>query len=159
MSTHATQQPDHHINSSQTNLVLIKCFMHEVLQMALCYLEAIHSKVPDLVQKEKMGEGVQGELDLLGKIVQGDLNAEKWRELSLDLVMADFIHMDAAVDIDSTEVDTMAAMKVVDSDDVPQSASQFTSQISSSNLDFTLNRLKSHLVQNLVKKVKVLSGQ
>src|ERR1700677_4745396 len=120
MSTHATQQPDHHINSSQTNLVLIKCFMHEVLQMALCYLEAIHSKVPDLVQKEKMGEGVQGELDLLGKIVQGDLNAEKWRELSLDLVMADFIHMDAAVDIDSTEVDTMATVKVADSDDTPK---------------------------------------
>jgi hypothetical protein len=44
--------------------------------MALCYLEAIHSKVPDLVQKEKMGEGVQGELDLSGKIVQGDLNAD-----------------------------------------------------------------------------------
>ena len=80
--------------------------------MALCYLEAIHSKVPDLVQKEKMGEGVQGELDLLGKIVQGDLNAEEWRELSLDLVMADFIHMDAAVSINSTEVDTMATIKV-----------------------------------------------
>jgi len=158
MSTHATQQPDHHINSSQTNLVLIKCFMHEVLQMALCYLEAIHSKVPDLVQKEKMGEGVQGELDLLGKIVQGDLNAEEWRELSLDLVIAHFIHMDAAVDIDSTKVDTMATMKVADCDDTPQSASLFTSQISSSNLDFTLNRLKLHLVQNLVKKVKVLSG-
>src|ERR1700677_1732116 len=130
-----------------------------ILQVALYYLGAIHSKVPDLIQEEKMGEGVQGELDLLGKIVQGDFNAEEWRELSLDLVMADFIHMDAAVDIDSTKVDTMATMKVVDSDDVPQSASQFTSQISSSNLDFTLNRLKSHLVQNLVKKVKVLSGQ
>src|ERR1700683_4796079 len=126
--------------------------------MALCYLEAIHSKVPDLIQKEKMGEGVQGELDLSGKIVQGDLNTEEWRELSLDLVMADFIHMDAAVNIDSTKVDTMATMKVADSDDTLQSASLFTSQISSSNPDFTLNRLKSHLVQNLVKKVKVLSG-
>src|SRR6202050_447238 len=126
--------------------------------MALCYLEAIHSKVPDLIQKEKMGEGVQGELDLSGKIVQGDLDAEEWRELPLDLIMADFIHMDAAVDINSAEVDTMATMKVADSDDAPQSASLFTSQISSSNLDFTLNRLKLHLVQNLVKKVKVLSG-
>ena len=44
--------------------------------MALCYLEAIHSMVPDLIQKEKMGEGVQGELDLSGKIVQGDLDAD-----------------------------------------------------------------------------------
>ena len=31
--------------------------------------------------------------------------------------MADFIYMDAAVDIDSTEVDTMATVKVADSDD------------------------------------------
>src|SRR6202050_3841881 len=85
------------------------------------------------------------------------LQCEEWRELSLDLVMADFIHMDAAVDIDSTEVDTMATV-VVDSDDTPQSASLFTSQISSSNPDFTFNRLKLRLVQNLVKKVKVLSG-
>src|SRR6202034_4149101 len=69
--------------------------------------------------------------------------------------MADFIHMDAAVNIDSTGADTMAIMKVVDSDDVPQSASLFTSQISSSNLDFTLNGLKLHLVQNPVKKAKV----
>ena len=52
----------------------------------------------------------------------------------------------------------MATIKVANSDDTPQSASLFTSQISSSNLDFTLNRLKLHLVQNLVKKVKVLSG-
>jgi hypothetical protein len=27
------------------------------------------------------------------------LEAEEWRELSLDSVMTDFIHMDAAVDI------------------------------------------------------------
>src|ERR1700683_953827 len=82
MSTHATQQPNHCIDSSQTNVVLIKGFVHKVLhqlhtsgsvlQMTLCYLEAICSKVPDLVQKEKMG--VQGELDLSDKIVQGDLD-------------------------------------------------------------------------------------
>ena len=61
----------------------------------------------------------------------------------------------ATVDIDSTKVDTMATIKVVNSDDVPQSASLFTSQISSSNLDFTLNGLKLHLVQNLIKKAKI----
>jgi len=83
------------------------------------------------------------------------LQCEEWRELSLDLVMADFIHMDAAVNINSTEADTMATMKVVDSNDVPQSASSFTSQISSSNLDFALNGLKLHLVQNLIKKAKI----
>ena len=45
--------------------------------MALCYLESIHSKVPDLIQKEKMGEGVQGDMDLSGKIVQDDLDTEE----------------------------------------------------------------------------------
>jgi hypothetical protein len=69
--------------------------------------------------------------------------------------MADFIHMDATVNINSTEADSMVTMKVEGSDDVPQSASLFTSQLSSSNLDFTLNGLKLHLVQNLIKKAKV----
>jgi hypothetical protein len=168
ISTHAAQQPDHCIDGSQTNFVPIKGFVHEVLrqsrtsgsvlQTALCYLEAIRGKVPLLVEKEKMGEGVQGEPDLSSKIVQGDLEAEEWREFSLDSVMADFIHMDAAVDINSAEADAMATVKVEDSDDAPRGTSSFTSQLSSSNPDFTLNGLKSHLVQNLVKKPKVPSG-
>jgi hypothetical protein len=155
MPTHAPHQADHCI-ASQTNLVPIKGFVHEVLrrsrtsgsvlQTALCYLEAIRAKVPELVEKEKMGEGVQGEPDLSGKIVQGDLEAEEWRELSLDSVMADFIHMDA-VDTDSAEPEAMATVKVVDSDDAPRGASSFTSQLSTSNPDFTLIGLKSHLVQ------------
>jgi len=124
----------------------------------LCYLEAIRAKVPELVEKEKMGDGVQGEPDLSGKIVQGDLEAEEWRELSLDSVMADFIHMDAAVDIDSAEPDSMATVKVADSDDAPRGVSSFTSQFSTSNPDFTLSGLKSHLVPNLVKKPKVPVG-
>jgi len=167
MPTHAPQQLDH-CTASQTNLVPIKGFVHEVLrrsrtsgsvlQTALCYLEAIRSKVPELVEKEKMGDGVQGEPDLPGKIVQGDLEAEEWRELSLDSVMADFIHMDAAVDADSAEAEAMATVKVVDSDDAPLSASSFTCQLSTSNPDFTLSGLKSHLVQNLVKKPKVPAG-
>ncbi|KAG6866726.1 hypothetical protein C0991_011385 [Blastosporella zonata] len=58
---------------SRGNLVPIKSFVHEVLrrsrtsgcvlQTALCYLEAIRSKVPALVRAEKAGEGVQGEED------------------------------------------------------------------------------------------------
>ena len=57
-----------------TNLMPIKGFVHEVLhrshtsgsmlQTTLYYLEAIHAKVPELVQKEKNGDGVHGE-DLL----------------------------------------------------------------------------------------------
>jgi PHO85 cyclin-5 len=106
----------------------IKGFVHEalhrshtsrsILQMALCYLEAIRSKVPLLVDKEKMGEGVLGELDLSGKIVLGNLKAKEWRGFSLDSIMADFIHMDAAVNINSAETDAMATVKVEDSDNM-----------------------------------------
>jgi hypothetical protein len=167
MQSHAPQPPS--TPSSHTNLVPIKGFVHEVLrrsrtsgsvlQTALCYLEAIRAKVPELVEKEKTGDGVQGEPDLSGKIVQGDIDAEEWQALSLDSVMADFIHMDAAVDANATETDAMATVKVVDSDEELQNASSFTSQLSaSSSSEFILNGLKSHLVQNLVKKPKVPSG-
>jgi PHO85 cyclin-5 len=106
-----------------------------------------------------MGDGVQGEPDLSGKIVQGNIDAEEWQALSLDSVMADFIHMDAAVDANATEMDTMATVKVVDSDEEPQSASSFTSQLLVSlSSKFIFNSLKLHLVQNLVKKPKVPSG-
>jgi PHO85 cyclin-5 len=75
-----------------------------------CYLEAIRAKVLELVEKEKekTGDRVQGEPNLSGKIVQGDINAEG---LSLDSVMADFIHMDAAVDANATETDAMATVE------------------------------------------------
>jgi len=112
------------------------------------YLEAICTKVPELVEKEEIGEGVQGEVGLSNKIAQGDLEADEWKELSLDSVMVD---MDAAVNIDTAKADAMATVKVVDSDDTLQSASSFTFQLSSSNY---VNGIKSHLVQNLIKKPK-----
>jgi hypothetical protein len=43
-----------------------------------CYLEAIRAEVPELVEKDKMGDGVQGEPDLSGKIVQDNLETEEW---------------------------------------------------------------------------------
>ena len=49
------------------------CTHRGILQMALCYLEAIHAQVPKLVRKEKMGLGAQEELDLLEKSVEGDV--------------------------------------------------------------------------------------
>ena len=66
-----------HLDTQQsTSLVPIKGFVHEVLhrshtsgnmlQTALCYLEAICANVPELVQKEKNGEDVHSELDLIG---------------------------------------------------------------------------------------------
>jgi hypothetical protein len=68
--------------ASQTNLVPIKVFVHEVLrrsrtsggilQTALCYLEAIRSKVPDLVRREQMGEGSREEPELASRITVDD---------------------------------------------------------------------------------------
>src|SRR5258708_37184348 len=69
--------------------------------------------------------------------------------------MADFIHLDAAVDTDSAEPEAMTTVKVGDSNNVPGGASLFTSQLSTSNPDFTLSSLTSHLVQNLSNKPKV----
>ncbi|KAJ7091162.1 hypothetical protein C8R44DRAFT_891566 [Mycena epipterygia] len=73
------QQPlqyEHELASSfgnRSNLVPIKGFVHEVLrrsrtsgsvlQTALCYLEAIRPKVPELIRKEQSGEGARGEPD------------------------------------------------------------------------------------------------
>ncbi|KAJ7163598.1 hypothetical protein C8R43DRAFT_287568 [Mycena crocata] len=58
---------------NRSNLVPIKGFVHEVLrrsktsgsvlQTALCYLEAIRPKVPELIRKEQSGEGSRGEPD------------------------------------------------------------------------------------------------
>ena len=137
------------------NLVLVKGFVHEVLPQSRmsrsvlqAYLEAICAKVPKLVEKEEIGEGVQGEVGLSNKIIQGDLKADEWKELSLDSVMVD---VDAAVNVNTAKADAMATVKVVDSDDALQSASSFTFQLSSSNY---VNGIKSHLVQNLIKKPK-----
>jgi PHO85 cyclin-5 len=102
-----------------------------------------------------------GEPDLTDRIVQGDLEAEEWKELSLNSIMADFIHMDVAVDNESAEADAMATVRVVDGGDAPPSGSSFVSSQSVSSTetaDFTLTGLKSHLVQNLTKKPKVPSG-
>ena len=86
-------------------------------------LGAIRAKVPELIEK-KMGDGIQGEPDLTG-IILGDLEAEEWRELLLDSVMADFIHLDAAVDTDLAEA---YAMATVDSDGDDTSDSVLHSQ-------------------------------
>ncbi|KAG6903080.1 hypothetical protein C0995_006267 [Termitomyces sp. Mi166 len=82
-------------SGSRGNLVPIKSFVHEVLrrsrtsgcvlQTALCYLEAIRSKVPELVRAEKAGEGVQGEVDRSDWITPATPEElERERELAMD---------------------------------------------------------------------------
>jgi hypothetical protein len=43
-----------------------------VLQTALCYLEAIQQKVPELARKEKEGEGVSSEMDVEERPIMSD---------------------------------------------------------------------------------------
>jgi hypothetical protein len=110
-------RPNQRIRPRSTSSI---CTSGSVLQTALCYLKAIHAKVPELVEREKTGDGVQGEPDLSGKIVQGYVDAVEWQALLLDSVNADFIHTDAAIDANAAETDAMATVKVVDSDEEPQ---------------------------------------
>lgn len=42
----------------------------------------------ELVEKQKNGTSVWGEIDLTYRVVQSDLEAREWCELALDLVMA-----------------------------------------------------------------------
>lgn len=66
----------------QSNLVPLRGFVHEVLrrsrtsgnvlQTALCYLEAIRSKVPELVRQEESGEAVHGETDSGDRITKAE---------------------------------------------------------------------------------------
>ncbi|KIM72075.1 hypothetical protein PILCRDRAFT_16467 [Piloderma croceum F 1598] len=94
-----------HAPHLQTNLVPIKGFVREVLLVHMLQHPPDGSVLsrgdscqgPEFFEREKMRDRVQGEPDLSGNIVQGDLEAEEWRELSLDSVMANFIHMDAAI--------------------------------------------------------------
>ncbi|EGN99811.1 hypothetical protein SERLA73DRAFT_159960 [Serpula lacrymans var. lacrymans S7.3] len=68
------------------NLVPMRGFVHEVLrrsrtsgsvlQTALCYIEAIRSKVPELVCRERSGTGVQGEPELDDRIIQGEVSVD-----------------------------------------------------------------------------------
>ncbi|KAG5341420.1 hypothetical protein C0989_010530 [Termitomyces sp. Mn162] len=111
-----TSELDVCASGSRGNLVPIKSFVHEVLrrsrtsgcvlQTALCYLEAIRSKVPELVRAEKAGEGVQGEVD------RGDwITPASPEELELERELA----IDSDEDkVDMTSDDSLAPTVRVD---------------------------------------------
>ncbi|ESK96589.1 g1 s-specific cyclin [Moniliophthora roreri MCA 2997] len=76
-SSPATSQCNESLEALRNN-VPIKGFVHEVLrrsrtsgtvlQTALCYLEAIRPKIPELVRQEKAGQGIKGEPELVSRI-------------------------------------------------------------------------------------------
>ncbi|TFY75426.1 hypothetical protein EWM64_g8586, partial [Hericium alpestre] len=83
-------------NACRTDMVPLKSFVQEVLrrsrtscstlQTALCYLEAIRSKVPELLRQERAGQGVKGESDQSYRIIPADDPAasEPVPELDID---------------------------------------------------------------------------
>ena len=81
---------------SRSNLVPIRGFVHEVLrrsrtsgtvlQTALCYLEAIRSKVPNLVRREQSGNGSRGETDLADCILVVADTPESEKDSLLDIL-------------------------------------------------------------------------
>ena len=97
-----------------------------------------------------------------GQDIQSDIEAEEQSSLSL---LADFFHLDVAIDSESAEGDVMATVQVQDDksgeETAPQSILSLTNTqpMTVSNEDFTVNGLrKSYLVQNLTKKTQVPSG-
>ncbi|KAF8070645.1 hypothetical protein FPV67DRAFT_1033891 [Lyophyllum atratum] len=105
-------------HGTRSNLVPIKAFVHEVLrrsrtsgcvlQTALCYLEAIRAKVPELVQQEHSGDGVKGEPDLGDRVTiatPAELERESEFAMSLDSVVSN----DAC-----TDDDLMATVRIYD---------------------------------------------
>jgi len=64
------------------NTAPLKTFVHEVLrrsrtscsvlQTALCYIEALRPKIPELVHQEQSGEGIRGEVDHGARVLSQD---------------------------------------------------------------------------------------
>ncbi|KAJ7079115.1 hypothetical protein B0H15DRAFT_522011 [Mycena belliarum] len=111
-------EPDLASGFNRSNLVPIKGFVHEVLrrsrtsgsvlQTALCYLEAIRPRVPELIRKEQAGEGA--ELDSECRVMPAT-PAELELEAQLSALDFDF----ATADSRGSE-DVMDTVRVYDED-------------------------------------------
>ncbi|KAI9442391.1 hypothetical protein H4582DRAFT_1928168 [Lactarius indigo] len=89
---------------ARINATPLKTFVHEVLrrsrtscsvlQTALCYIEALRSKIPELVHQERTGEGIRGEVDQSARVVCSDdpRLQESPKEVSIDEII-DPVHL------------------------------------------------------------------
>lgn len=106
--------------STESNLLPMKTFVHEVLkrsrtsgnilQAALCYLEAIRPKVPEILQQEKIG--IRAHCHSETQILPAT-EAELAREAELAVLEDSFTSI--AVDIDQEEFDETKTVRVTDS--------------------------------------------
>lgn len=119
-STSATQceQEATCMFGSRSNLVPIKGFVHEVLrrsrtsgcvlQTALCYLEAIRARIPELVQQEKSGQGIRGEPEMVSRITPATA-----AEIEQDALLS---NQDNIIDTDTPDEAVMDTVKIHDAD-------------------------------------------
>jgi len=102
LSRAATQVDLSSPEQARSNAAPLKSFVHEVLrrsrtscsvlQTALCYIEALRSKVPELIQQERSGEGIRGEVDQGARVISPDdpCLQESSREVDIDEVPVAF---------------------------------------------------------------------
>lgn len=126
--------PSLQCDQDRTNLVPIKGFVHEVLrrsrtsgsvlQTALCYLEAVRPKVPELSRKQQSGEGSLTEFDSETRVMPAtpaELEQEaRWAELA-DLASSTTVD---AAGYRNAE-DAMDTVRILD-EDIACTATPFT---------------------------------
>ena len=99
LSRAATHSDFSSAEQARGNAAPLKTFVHEVLrrsrtscsvlQTALCYIEALRLRVPELVQQEQTGEGIRGEVDQGMRVLSQDdprLN-ESPKEVDIDEII------------------------------------------------------------------------
>lgn len=120
---------------TRSNVVPLKGFVHEVLrrsrtscsvlQTALCYLEAIRCKVPNIIQQEKLGNGVRGEPDQSFRIIQADESEASFVD---EAMTDDLIGTSYSADSDSSCGSVEPTVRIMDTSLPPTPSFCSTSQ-------------------------------
>ncbi|KAH9054199.1 hypothetical protein EDB87DRAFT_1568567 [Lactarius vividus] len=115
---------------ARINATPLKTFVHEVLrrsrtscsvlQTALCYIEALRSKIPELVRQEQSGEGIRGEVDQSARVIFSDdpRLQESSKEVSIDEII-DPVHL-----VGSENDDAPRTVRMMDDNSLTVSSSQ-----------------------------------
>lgn len=136
------------ILDQESNLVPLKGFVHEVLrrsrtsgnvlQTALCYLEAIRSKVPDLVRTEEAGEAVHGEMESVGRIIKAeDLSDAEAEAMGMSVPLDSIINTDNCAS--TKQLDNAVPTVLCTDDDVMDIATSFSDPLPPPTHDDELN--------------------
>jgi hypothetical protein len=125
---------------ARINAAPLKTFVHEVLrrsrtscsvlQTALCYIEALRSKIPELVHQERTGEGIRGEVDQSERIVSSDdpRLQESPKEVSINDII-DPVHLVGSES--QFNVDTPTTVRMLDDNSTVPSGSNMEKKVRS----------------------------